>query len=263
VIGRILYQRALVQFRNAQLLDAFDSLRMADDAFKMSGDIQGRAVVAAVRGTKLLDLNSDGEKILVDAITQLQSAGALVDESDARMSLALYYSRVDELLKSEPHLVRAVAAARDAHHWQQIGRSSNALGAYQYQTGQRDQAISSYQESIAAFQTVRDRFGEGEATNNLAGVYLKSDDIERAFQYFDAAVRAYRRAGSPRAFVKALAFADVFRQLGQERRQKYFLDIARSLLGNPPNPANKARFLIAQAHYDRSRRSRNRSHGSA
>jgi tetratricopeptide (TPR) repeat protein len=62
VIGRILYQRAWIQFRNAQLLDAFDSLRMADDAFKMSDDIQGRAVVAAVRGTKLLDQNSDGER---------------------------------------------------------------------------------------------------------------------------------------------------------------------------------------------------------
>jgi tetratricopeptide (TPR) repeat protein len=250
VVGRILYQRALVQFRNAQLLDAFDSLRMADDALKMSDDVQGRAVVAAVRGTKLLDLNSDGEKILLDAIAQLQRAGALVDESDARTSLALYYSRVGELPKSEPHLVRAVAAARDAHHWQQIGRSLNVLGAYQYQTGQRDQAISSYQEAVAVSQMVRDRFGEGEATNNLAGVYLKSNDIERAFPYFDAAVRAYRRAGSSRAFVKALAFADVFRQLRQERRQKYFLDIARSLLGDPPNPGNKARFLVAQAYYD-------------
>jgi hypothetical protein len=47
---------------SAQLLGAFDSLGMADDAFKMSDDIQGRAVVAAVRGTKLLDQNSDGER---------------------------------------------------------------------------------------------------------------------------------------------------------------------------------------------------------
>jgi len=250
VTGRVLYQRALVQFRNAQLFTALDTLRMADDAFSKSGDSHGRAVVAATRGIKLLELNGDGEKPVLDAIAQLQSVGALIDESDAQLDLALYYSRIGELQKAEPHFLRAVAAAREGLHWDQTGRSLNDLGAYQYQAGQRDQAIKSYQEALAAYQKVRDRFGEGEANNNLAYVYLKSNDIERAFTYFDGAARAYRRARSPRAFFKALTYADVFRQLGQERRQKYFLDIARSLLGDPPDPAKQARFLVAQAHYD-------------
>jgi tetratricopeptide (TPR) repeat protein len=250
VTGRVLYQRALVQFRNAQLLAALDTLRMADDAFNKSGDAHGRAVVAATRGIRLLELNGGDEKSVLDAIAQLQSIGALVDESDAQLDLALYYSRVGELQKAEPHFLRAVVAARDGRHWEQTGRSLNDLAAYQNQA----EAIKSYQEALAAYQKVRDRFGEGEVNNNLASVYLKSDDIERAFPYLDEAVRAYRRASSPRAFVKALAYADVFRPLGQERRQKYFLDIARSLLGDPPDdPVNNARFLVAQARYDVSR----------
>jgi tetratricopeptide (TPR) repeat protein len=132
-------------------------------------------------------------------------------------------------------------------------RSLAALAAYQYQKGRRDLAIKSYQESITAFQEVRDRFEEGEATSRLAEIYLRSKDIDQAFKYFDEAVRAYRWAGSPRAFAEALASADVFRQFDQERRQKYFLDIARSRLGRRPDPADQARFLVAQAHYDVSR----------
>jgi tetratricopeptide (TPR) repeat protein len=253
VTGRVLYQRALVQFRNAQLFAALDTLRMADDAFSRSGDAHGRAVVAATRGIRLLELNGDGEKSVLDAVAQLQSIGALVDESDAQLDLALYYSRVGELQKAGPHFLRAVAAAREGRHWEQTGRSLNNLGGYQYQAGQVEEAIKSYQEALVAYRKVRHRFGEGEANNNLAYVHLKSNDIEQAFPYFDEAVRAYRRARSPRAFVKALAYGDVFREFGQERRQKYFLDIARSLLGDPPDPANNARFLVAQARYDVSR----------
>jgi tetratricopeptide (TPR) repeat protein len=251
--GRVLYQRAMIQLGNGQLFAAADSLRMADDAFNKSGDVHGRAVVAVARGTAVVRLDGGGEQMVLDAISRLQSIGALVDESDSRLPLAVYYSAINESQKAELHLLRAVAAARDAHHSQQTGRSLAALAAYQYQKGRRDLAIKSYQESITAFQEVRDRFEEGEATSRLAEIYLRSKNIDQAFKYFDEAVRAYRWAGSQRAFAEALASADVFRQFGQERRQKYFLDIARSRLGKRPDPTDQARFLVAQAHYDVSR----------
>jgi tetratricopeptide (TPR) repeat protein len=253
VTGRVLYQRANIQLGNGQVLAAADSLRRADDAFDKAGDAHGRAVVAVARGTALVRLDGGGEQMVLDAIVQLRNMGALVDESDARLPLAAYYSALNEFPKAELHLVRAVAAAREAHHSQQTGRSLSALAAYRNRRGQRDDAIKSYQEAIAAFQMVRDRFGEGEAASRLGEISLESSDTHQAFKHFDDAVRAYRRARSPQAFVEALACAEVFRRSGQARQQKYFLDIARSLLGDHPAPAPQARFLVAQAHYDVSR----------
>ncbi len=63
-------------------------------------------------------------------------------------------------------------------------------------------------------------------------------------------MRAYRRAGAAQAYEKAISFADLFRQLGQERRQKYFLDIARWVLGKSPPPAAKASLLIGFSRYN-------------
>jgi tetratricopeptide (TPR) repeat protein len=250
VAGRILYQRALIQLENGQLFAAANSLSMADDAFSKSGDAHGRAVIAVARGTAVVRLDGGGEQIVLDAIAQLQSIGALVDESRSRLPLALYYSAINESQKAELHLLRAVAAARAAHHSEQTGRSLSALAAYRNRAGQRDQAIKSWQEAIEAFEMVRDRLDEGEAASHLGEIYLRSKDIRQAFKYFDDSVRAYRRARSAQALVEALASSEVFRQLRQEKQQKYFLDIARSLLGDQPAAASQAHFLVAQAHYD-------------
>lgn len=250
VTGRILYQRAMVQLGNGQLSAATSSLDKADEAFGKSDDAHGRAVVAVARGTAMIRLDGDGERIVLDAIAQLQGMGALVDEADSRLPLAVYYSAINESQKAEFQLLRAVAAAREVHHSELLGRSLSALAAYRYRAGQRDEAIKSWQEAIGVFEMVRERFGAGEAASHLGEIYLKSRDTGQAFKYFDDSVRAYRRARSTQALAEALASAEVFRQLGQEKRQKYFLDIARSLLGDQPAPLSHARFLVAQAHYD-------------
>jgi len=194
VTGRVLYQRAMIQLGNGQLFAAANSLGMADDAFSKSGDAHGRAVVAVARGTAVVRLDGDGERIVLDAIAQLQSIGALVDEADSRLPLAVYYSAINESQKAELQLLRAVAAARDAHHAELLGRSLSTLAAYRNRAGQRDQAIKSWQEAIEAFEMVRDRFGAGEAASHLGEIYLRSKDIRQAFKYFDDSVRAYRRA---------------------------------------------------------------------
>jgi tetratricopeptide (TPR) repeat protein len=250
VRGRTLYERSLIEFDFGRLLEALTSLGQADAAFEAAGDAPGRAVAAARRGEMLLAMHGDGETLLLNAVAQLQSAGAFVDESDARLKLAWHYLDADNTQAAAAQFERAVAAAEASENSQQLGKTLNDRGSYQFGQGQRTAAIKDFEGAIAAFQKVHDRFGEGEANNNLGGLYLKSDDIDRGFQYCANAVRAYRRAGSARALEKAIAFADVFRQLGQEPRQKYFLDIGHWLLGKSPPAAAKANLLIGSARYD-------------
>lgn len=64
-------------------------------------------------------------------------------------------------------------------------------------------------------------------------------------------MRAYRGAwgGSKQAVVAATEFADLFRQLRQEARQKYFLDVGQWLLGQAPTSMEKANLLVGVARY--------------
>ena len=129
VRGRILYQRSLAGLGLGQMFDAFDLLSTADAAFEAAGDAHGRAVVAATRGEMLLATRSgEAESLLLDAVAQLQSVGALVDESDARLTLARYYLRTDSLQKAGTQLDRAVASAEAAGNSEQLGRSLIELG---------------------------------------------------------------------------------------------------------------------------------------
>ncbi len=104
VRGRILYQRSLAGLGLGQMFDAFDLLSTADAAFEAAGDAHGRAVVAATRGEMLLATRSgEAESLLLDAVAQLQSVGALVDESDARLTLARYYLRLTPCKRQGPN----------------------------------------------------------------------------------------------------------------------------------------------------------------
>jgi tetratricopeptide (TPR) repeat protein len=249
--GRILYQRALVQFRFGHLFASIDSLRKADEAFVQADSGLGRAMVTARRGAMMLTLGDpEGEALLLNAIPQMRSAGALVDEAAAHTVLTDYYFGKDELQKAEPQITRAIQASEAAHQWTELGRALNNLGIYHFREGRNTEAISYYEQAIGNFQKARDRVGEGEPTNNLGGIYLKSGDIDRGFVYVDRAVRLYRQGrATTRALEKALQLADTFRQLGSDQRRKYFLDIAYKLSNDIGEPSIKARVLLALARY--------------
>jgi hypothetical protein len=252
VKGRILYQRSQIQFKFGQPLDAFDSLAQADTAFQTAGDAHGRAIVAARRGVFLIAIGGDGRPPLREGADGLQRTGALVDESQARRTLAAYELEAGDAQAAEQQFNRAHAAAEASGNAHQLGQSLDDFSLSHLRQGQNDAAIKDYEAAIAAFQKAHDRVGEGEAVEDLARLYLATGDFNRGFEYAAKSVRAYRKAGlgQARAGPAATEFADLFQQSGEEERQKYFLDIAQWLLGASPPRAAKANLLVGLARYN-------------
>jgi tetratricopeptide (TPR) repeat protein len=255
VRGRIYYQRGIVEFERDKLWASFDSLRRADEGFAAASDEQGKAAIAAQRGTELLKIgDADGEAMLAEAIGQFQRSGALADEADARLTLAARYLDLNQQQQAEAQLERGLQAAEAAKQPGTIGRLLNDQGIVRLDSGNLPQAKEKFERAVSTFSSGHDLVGESEALNNLGGVYFKLGDPEQGFAAYDNAVRQLRRAGAiPRAFEKALTFADTFRQLGDARSEEYFLDIARKLANDLGAPVAKERALLAFAgHHLRS-----------
>jgi hypothetical protein len=252
VKGRILYQRSLVQFKLGQPLDAYNSINAADAAFAASGDTHGQAVAAARRGALLFAMGGDGGPPLREAVGELQKIDAFVDESQARLMLAGYDVEAGDAEEAGPQFARAVAAADASGNAQQLGQSLYDSALYQLHQRQKDLAGKDYEAAIAAFRNARDRIGEGQANEDLCRLDLSSGDLDPGFDRCARAVRVYRGAwsGPGRAISAATLFADLFRQSGQEPRQKYFLDVGQWLLGKSPPSIAKANVLVGLARYN-------------
>ncbi len=252
VKGRILYQRALLEYKFGQPLDSLKSLDQAEAAFGAAGDALGRAVVAARRGTFRIAMGGEGGPSLKDAVAELQKVGARVDESEARQALASYDVSVGDAAGADEQLVGALAAAETSGNDHERGQALDLFALYHLRQGKNDAAIKDYESAIDAFRKAHDRLGEGDAYEDLCRLYLASGDLDAGFERCARSARAYRGVwtGPGRAVAAATQFADLFRRLGQEARQKYFLDVGQWLLGQSQPSIAKANLLVGLARYN-------------
>jgi tetratricopeptide (TPR) repeat protein len=58
-----------------------------------------------------------------------------------------------------------------------------------------EEAIACYEQDIAICREANDRYGEGQTLTNLAAVYQKMQQPERAVSYWQEAAAAMRDAG--------------------------------------------------------------------
>ena len=249
--GRILYQRALLEHETRHISWSSESFRQADEAFRAAGDEHGQAMVAAQRGSSMLESRDpDGEALLLDASARLQSLGALVDEAHARTSLSAYYLESGPIEKAEPQLRRGLQAAEAAKQPKALGGIQLEMGTYHLRSGNLAEAKDAFERAASNFRKARDAVGESEATDDVGSIALASGSRDQGIHAFDESVRSLRRAGlTRRAFDTALSAAGVFHRAGDPRSEEYFLDMARKFAGDLNNPAAKERALLAFARY--------------
>lgn len=157
---------------------------------------------------------------------------ALNDEvgvADARYNLAGVYYKTDNFHLGLVHLIDCLVVYRRVGDYHNQSRVEKSLGTVYEYFGDQINAVRSYENAVEAGEKAGDLNLISNAYNNLSGVYLKQNRIEKAFEIIEKSIAIKEQTGDVRGLAFALyGRAKVLARLKQyDKAEKDYLESVR------------------------------------
>ncbi|WP_254230176.1 tetratricopeptide repeat-containing diguanylate cyclase [Vibrio coralliilyticus] len=163
--------------------------------------------------------------------------------AEATLNKAIHLIESDLLLEGEFLLHEVVPIARDIGYKRLLGRTYRWLGNVKIQRSNLKSSLSYYKTAYEVMTEIGDNFQTTMTLNNIATVYMQSEEWKRANKYIKRALDLYQKHGYDNSLFEAIMYSNasaIYFALGKEERsEKYML---KALKEADKTGSNKIKF---------------------
>lgn len=124
-----------------------------------------------------------------------QNAGDRIGQIDALIQIAQVYNALSQSNAAISSAEKALAIARELSYREGVARALAAQGDAYQRIGDRDRALSSFEQSVPQWEALQDLNLQGTALYSI-GTIVTTPDPEKAFKYFESALPLLHEAGN-------------------------------------------------------------------
>jgi len=128
-------------------------------------------------------------------LKQAQAAAQRKDEGTLLNNIARVYDALGQREKALTQYEQALAIMREVGDRSGEGTTLNNIAAVYSALGQKEKALEQYEQALAIMREVGDRSGEGTTLNNIARVYDALGQREKALTQYEQALAIMREVG--------------------------------------------------------------------
>lgn len=149
--------------------------------------------------------------------------------AEAMLNKAIHLIESDLLLEGEFLLHEIVPIARDIGYKRLLGRTYRWLGNVKIQRSNLKSSLSYYKTAYEVMTEIGDYFQTTMTLNNIATVYMQSDEWKRANKYIKRALKLYQKHGYDNSLFEAIMYSNasaIYFALGKEKRSEQYMLMA-------------------------------------
>ncbi|WP_321162537.1 CHAT domain-containing protein [Nostoc sp. KVJ3] len=118
--------------------------------------------------------------------------------------MAKIYSELGEKQKALSYYNQALSLYRQVGDKKSEGVSLNNIGSVYYFLGENQKALSYYNQSLSLHRLIKNKSGIATTLNNVGKVYLELQENQKALSYFSQSLSLHQQAGDKRGIPTAL-----------------------------------------------------------
>ncbi|WP_367317327.1 tetratricopeptide repeat protein [Vibrio coralliilyticus] len=134
--------------------------------------------------------------------------------AEATLNKAIHLIESDLLLEGEFLLHEVVPIARDIGYKRLLGRTYRWLGNVKIQRSNLKSSLSYYKTAYEVMTEIGDNFQTTMTLNNIATVYMQSEEWKRANKYIKRALDLYQKHGYDNSLFEAIMYSFCVGQRG-------------------------------------------------
>ncbi|NRF28594.1 GGDEF domain-containing protein [Vibrio coralliilyticus] len=163
--------------------------------------------------------------------------------AEATLNKAIHLIESDLLLEGEFLLHEVVPIARDIGYKRLLGRTYRWLGNVKIQRSNLKSSLSYYKTAYEVMTEIGDNFQTTMTLNNIATVYMQSEEWKRANKYIKRALDLYQKHGYDNSLFEAIMYSNasaIYFALGKEERSEQYM--FKALKEADKTGSNKIKF---------------------
>jgi DNA-binding SARP family transcriptional activator/tetratricopeptide (TPR) repeat protein len=177
--------------------DAVTYLRVALDAAKRLGDLQGQAVSHGCLAYACMSLGRHDEALthLAQAFQLYEELGDESGQAEAYRRMARVFDKLRDYARGLEHAQRAAELFRAAGQRTGEGRALNGVGWFHVRLGEPEQGLVYLRGALALQREIEDAFSQADTLDSMGAAYLLLGRHDEAAEHYLQALELYRDFG--------------------------------------------------------------------